>query len=232
MKNLTSNLPEDFVYLDQIDSTIIQELMYYGNKNFIGERINGYKTPRVVLTEQAAMALKNVQQDIKNDNYSLVIYDAYRPYKAVQHFVSWGNDVNDQRMKEFYYPYIDKNDIFKLGYVSDRSAHCRGSTVDLSIIELGKTIEKNPQVIIRNLTDNRSITYFADNTIDMYSSVDLMDLASAHDSDLIPEQYLQNRNYLRSKMKQYGFKEYSVEWWHYTLDNEPYKDQYFDFNVE
>jgi D-alanyl-D-alanine dipeptidase len=178
------------------------------------------------------LLLKNIQQDIKNDNYALVIYDAYRPYKAVQHFVNWGHDINDQRMKEFYYPYINKAEIFKLGYVSNRSPHCRGSTVDLTIIELGKTIEKNPKIIRRDLKDNRSISYFSDNTVDMYSSVDLMDLASAHDSNLIPEQYLQNRNYLRAKMKKYGFKEYSVEWWHYTLEDEPYKDQYFDFDIE
>lgn len=232
MNNTTSNLPGNFVYLEQIDPSIIQDMMYYNNRNFIGERVNGYKAPKAILTIEAAIALKNIQQDIKNDNYSLVIYDAYRPYKAVQHFVSWGEDVKDQKMKEFYYPYINKADIFKLGYVSNRSAHCRGSTVDLTIIELGKTIEKDPQVTIRNLNDGRSIAYFSDNTVDMYSSVDLMDLASAHDTDLIPERYLQNRNYLRAKMKEYGFKEYKVEWWHYTLENEPFRDKYFDFEVD
>ncbi|MCC8417239.1 MAG: M15 family metallopeptidase [Rickettsia endosymbiont of Bryobia graminum] len=232
MKNITSNLPENFVYLDQIDSTILQSMIYYDNKNFIGERIHGYKAPRTVLTVQTAIALKDIQQDLKNDNYSLVIYDAYRPYKAVQHFVNWGMNINDQKMKEFYYPYISKSEIFKLGYVSNRSAHCRGSTVDLTIIELGKTLEKNPKPIMRDLKDGRSIAYFNDNTVDMYSSVDLMDLASAHESNLIPEQYLQNRNYLRSKMTKHGFKEYEVEWWHYTLENEPYKDRYFDFDIE
>lgn len=232
MLNETVNLPEGFVYLHQIDSTIIQQMMYYDTRNFVGKRIDGYKANRAVLTKEAATALKNLQQDIKNDNYSLVIYDAYRPNKAVQYFVSWGEDVADQKMKDSYYPYINKAEIFQLGYVAKRSPHSRGSTVDLTIIELEKQLNPNPKMIKRPLKDGRLIPYFDDNTVDMYSSVDLMDLASSHDSKLIDELYLQNRNYLREKMKKHNFKEYSVEWWHYTLQDEPYKDQYFDFDVE
>ncbi|WP_250310658.1 M15 family metallopeptidase [Rickettsia endosymbiont of Oedothorax gibbosus] len=232
MLNKTTNLPEGFEYLDQIDPTIIQHMMYYSNNNFIGEQIRGYKAPRAILTKQAAIALKNVQQDVKNDNYSLVIYDAYRPKKAVQHFVSWGEDHVDQKMKEYYYPYINKTEIFLLGYVAKQSAHSRGSTVDLTIIELGKQLHTKPKMRKRITNDGRSIPYFDDNTVDMYSSVDLMDSVSRHDSDLIDPRYLQNRNYLRAKMKKHNFEEYSPEWWHYTLQDEPYKDQYFNFDVE
>ncbi|UCM85631.1 MAG: M15 family metallopeptidase [Rickettsia endosymbiont of Culicoides impunctatus] len=232
MLNKTTNLPEGFEYLDQIDPTIIQQMMYYSTRNFIGERIRGYKAPRAILTKQAAIALKNVQQDIKNDNYSLVVYDAYRPQKAVQHFVVRGEDTADQRMKESYYPYINKTEIFLLGYVAKQSPHSRGSTVDLTIIELGKQLNTSPKMIKRTIKDGRSIPYFDDNTVDMCSSVDLMDSVSCHDSDLINQRYLQNRNYLRAKMKKHNFEEYSPEWWHYTLQDEPYKDQYFDFDVE
>ncbi len=232
MENTLINLPKGFVYLDQIEPTIIQHMMYHSHRNFIGKPINGYKVARAILTEEAAVALKNVQKDIRNDNYSLVIYDAYRPNKAVQHFVNWGKDVNDQIMKESYYPYINKDEIFQLGYVSERSAHSRGSTVDLTIIELGKKLYTESKLVNRPLKDRRYIPYFDDNTVDMYSSVDLMDLVSAHDSDLIDQIYLQNRNYLRAKMKKHNFEEYSVEWWHYTLKNEPYKDEYFDFDVQ
>lgn len=140
MLNETVNLPEGFVYLDQIDPTIIQQMMYYDTRNFVGKQIDGYKANRAILTKEAATALKNLQQDIKNDNYSLVIYDAYRPNKAVQHFVRWGEDVADQKMKDSYYPYINKAEIFQLGYVAKRSPHSRGSTVDLTIIELGKQL--------------------------------------------------------------------------------------------
>lgn len=226
------NLYKNFVYLDQIDPTIIQDMMYYNSRNFIGQRINGYKAPRAIMTNEAALALKNIQQDIKQDNYSLVIYDAYRPVKAVQHFEDWSKDIADQKMKALYYPYLSKDEIFALGYIADKSSHSRGSTVDITIIELDKTLDTNPKSTLRLLKDGRLIPYYNDNTIDMYSSVDLMDKVSAHDSELIDEQYLQNRNYLRNKMKKYGFQEYAVEWWHYTLENEPHHDQYFDFDVE
>ena len=231
LKNLSISY-QNFVYLDQIDPTIIQNMMYYNSRNFVGKRISGYKAPRAIMTHETALALKNIQQDLKKDNYSLVIYDAYRPVKAVQHFVDWSKDIADQKMKPHYYPYISKDEIFELGYIAAKSAHSRGSTVDLTIIELNKTLDTNPKSTLRALKDGRLIPYYNDNTLDMYSSVDLMDKVSAHDSELIDEQYLQNRNYLRNKMKKYGFQEYAVEWWHYTLENEPYPDRYFDFDVE
>ncbi len=231
LKN-SSGLPENFVYLSEVDLTIIQDVMYYNDRNFVGQRINGYKAPKIIMTNAAALALKAVQQDIKKDNYSLVVCDAYRPVKAVEHFVEWSEDFEDQRMKDYYYPYISKEEIFELGYVSKKSAHSRGSTIDLTIIEIGKELNTNPECTSRPLKDGRLIPYFHDNTVDMYSSLDLLDTASGHDNELIDEIYTQNRNYLRQKMKQYGFIEYSKEWWHYTLENEPYPDQYFDFDVE
>lgn len=220
------------MYLDQIDPTIIQQMMYYGTRNFVVKQIDGYKANRAVLTKEAAIALKNLQQDIKSDNYSLVIYDAYRPNKAVQHFVRWGEDVADQKMKDSYYPYINKAEIFQSGYVAKRSPHSRGSTVYLTMIELGKQLIQALNDKKTSLKDGRLIPYFDDNTVDMYSSVDPMDIVSSHDSKLIDELYLQNRNYLREKMKKHNFKEYSVEWWHCTLQDEPYKDKYFDFDVK
>ncbi|WP_375327033.1 M15 family metallopeptidase [Candidatus Tisiphia endosymbiont of Nemotelus uliginosus] len=231
MLNITNNLPENFVYLDQIDPSIRQNMMYYSTHNFIGEQISGYKAARAILTIQAALALKNLQQDLKKDNYSLVIYDAYRPKKAVEHFVKWSKDVNDHKMKQFYYPYINKEEIFKLGYVAAQSAHSSGSTVDLTIIEIDKILDTKPTMTMRPLTDGRAIPYFDDNTVNMYSSVDLMDSASAHDCTLIDEEGLKNRNYLRSKMQEHKFKEYHVEWWHYTLKDEPYPHRYFDFDI-
>lgn len=231
MLNKSTTLPIGFVYIEHIDPTIIQNIMYYNERNFIGTRIDGYKAARAILTIEAANALKKVQHELKSDGYSLVIYDAYRPKKAVQHFVNWGQDVNDQKMKEGYYPYINKADIFD-GYVSRKSGHSRGSTVDLTIIEIGKEISNPPRMLKRFLKDTRYIPYFDDNTVDMYSSVDLMDKASWHDSDLINEKSLQNRNYLRSIMMKYNFEPYRLEWWHYTLQNEPFKDEYFDFDVE
>lgn len=234
--NVMNDLPQDvlelgFVYLDQVDPTIRQSMMYYTERNFVGQQIKGYNAPRAILTEQAAQALKKVQQDILKDGYSLVIYDAYRPQKAVQQFVEWGQDALDQKMKEFYYPNISKEEIFQLGYVATKSAHSRGSTVDLSIIKHNQEVNLNPSVVMRSLTDGSTIPYFNDNTVDMGSSVDLLDPASSHDSPLIEEQYLQNRNYLRNKMQEHNFIPYDKEWWHYTQKHELYPDVYFDFDV-
>lgn len=155
---LSFGLPDGFVYLNQIDPTIIQSVMYYSDRNFIGERIDGYKAPTIIVTEKAALQLKHIQNDIRNDNYSLVIYDGYRPMKAIEHFIRW-SDSTDEKMKQFYYPYISKKDMFKLGYISKKSNHNRGSTVDLTIIEIGKTIEPHPKAVRRELNDGRLIYY-------------------------------------------------------------------------
>ncbi|WP_341763668.1 M15 family metallopeptidase [Candidatus Tisiphia endosymbiont of Beris chalybata] len=231
MLNVSANLPKGFVFLEDIDDTIIQNMMYSSNKNFIGTAVEGYNgTRRAIITEAAAQALKKVQQDIKQDNYSLVVYDAYRPSKAVGHFVKWAQDPNDQKMKVLYYPYINKEKIFELGYVAEPSAHSSGSTVDLTIIELGKTVQQEPTVTWRTLKDGRLIARFDDNTVDMGNSIDCMDESSAPDSQLIEEEYLQKRSYLSGKMEANGWKGYYREWWHYTLIDEPYKGCYFDFD--
>lgn len=133
------SLPEGFVYLSDIDPTIRQEPLYYGTHNFLGQKVDGYKAPKIIITEKAALALKDVQDDLRKDGYSLLVHDGYRPQKAVNHFIRWSKDNNDQKTKEFYYPNIDKRDVFKLGYVAKKSGHTRGSTLDLTIIGIGKT---------------------------------------------------------------------------------------------
>lgn len=225
------SLPEGFVYLKDIDSSIIQEVMYYGERNFIGERITGYKAPKVILTEKAALRLKNVQEDIKKDNYSLVIYDGYRPTKSLDHFVRW-RDSADERMKPFYYPYLTKKETFQHGYVTPTSTQSRGSTVDLTIIELGKKVDPNPKAIKRQLNDGRFVHFWQDNTVDMYTSVDLMDPASWQNTTIIDDIYQTRRKYLRDKMKVYNFEPSELEWWHYKLTDEPFPDQRFNFDIE
>lgn len=227
---VSSSLPDGFVYLVEIDPTIIQNVIYYGQRNFIGEPVDGYKAPKVILTEKAALRLEQLQQDIKKDNYTLVVYDGYRPQKSLDHFVRW-RDWADERMKPFYYPYMTKMDTFKYGYVTPKSSHSRGSTVDLTIMELGKTVNPNPQPIKRELNDGRSIYFWQDNTVDMFSSVDLMDPASWPNCTIIDDVYQQRRNYLRTKMEAYNFRGFELEWWHFTLNNEPFKE-YFNFDIE
>jgi D-alanyl-D-alanine dipeptidase len=224
-------LPKGFVYLKDIDSTIVQNLRYYTKENFIGKRIDGYKANKVILTIQAAEALSKVQKDLLKKGYSLVVYDAYRPERAVAHFVGWSQNPTDQQGKQKYYPMINKEDCFKLGYISSRSYHSRGSTVDVTIIKLNNAL-KNIEVSNRKLTNGETIPYLDDGTVDMGSSFDLFGKASHHDTDLVEHKFLEQRNELREIMKKNGFNEYSKEWWHYTLDKEPFPDTYFDFEVE
>jgi len=138
---LAVELPKDFVNLKEIEPSIIENLRYFSNENFIGRKIDGYNANRVILTHKAAIALVKVQQELLKDGYSLVIYDAYRPQRAVDLFMKWSKDSEDQIAKEKYYPNINKADVFKLGYVAEKSGHSRGSTVDLSIIKVGDSLK-------------------------------------------------------------------------------------------
>lgn len=224
-------LPGGFVHLKEVEPTIIENLRYYSSENFIGRKLDGYEKNCVILSEGAAKALSNVQQDLLKDGYSLVVYDAYRPQKTVDLFIRWSKDFRDQSQKEKYYPNIDKKDLFKLGYIAEKSGHSRGSTVDLTIIKLNNTL-KSVVLEKRKLKNGSIVTYLDDGTVDMGSSFDLFDIASHHDSEVIDQKYLKLRNYLRSVMEKNGFNGYQEEWWHYTLKNEPFTDTYFNFSVE
>ena len=224
-------LPEGFVYLKDLEPTIIENLRYYSSENFFGRKLDGYEKNYVILSDAAAKALSNVQQQLLKDGYSLVVYDAYRPQKTVDLFVKWSKDFSDQSQKEKYYPNTDKKDLFELGYIAEKSGHSRGSTVDLTIIQLNNPL-KSVVLEKRRLKDGSVVTYLDDGTVDMGTSFDLFDKASHHDSEIIDEKFLNCRNYLRSVMKQNGFNDYQKEWWHYTLKDEPFTDTYFNFSVE
>lgn len=202
-------LPKGFVYLDEIIPTATYDIRYYGDYNFVGARVDGYKAPYAIMTEQAAKALKAVADDLAVKGYKLVIYDAYRPQKAVDHFIRWSKDPKDQTTKDVFYPETDKRKLFKLGYVSTKSGHTRGSTVDLSIasVKTGKLV-------------------------DMGSGFDFLGSISSHGSKLVNAVQTANRNLLKKAMEKHGFKAYSKEWWHYTLVKEPYPKTYFNFDVE
>ncbi len=224
-----------FVYLNEIDPSILVSLRYNSTQNFVGRPVDGYHKSVVIMTQKTAEALKQVQQDLKNDGYSLVVYDAYRPQEAVNHFMSWSQDINDQGKKSHYYPRVNKADVFELGYVAKRSGHSRGSTVDLTIIPINKSLHEIKETE-RTLLDGFSIKFLDDGTVDMGSSFDLFDVASHYENDLIAEQYKKMRTYLKTVMEKHGFKNYSEEWWHFTLKDEPFpaseNSSYFNFPVE
>lgn len=225
-----------FVYLSDIDPTIITSVRYATNENFVGKPVDGYKKPVLMLTKQTAQALKKVQAAVKKDGYSLVVYDAYRPQQAVDHFYRWSQDVKDQLRKDQYYPRIDKSRVLELGYVAtSRSEHTRGSTVDLTLIKDGEALhdikEQN-----RTLLDGYTVKFLDDGTIDMGSSFDIFDVASHYENNLIEDKYKKLRKYLKDVMEKFNFKNYAEEWWHFTLKNEPYPaDQdssYHNFAIE
>lgn len=203
-----AHVPEGFVYVKDVIPSAQQDIRYYGSDNFVGRPIAGYQAPAAILTNDAARALAHVGEDLAGQGYGLKIFDAYRPQRAVDDFIRWADNANDSRMKEAYYPQVNKADLFKQGYIARKSGHSRGSTVDLTLVNEKTGAE-----------------------LDMGSHFDYLDPISAHDSPLITSQQTINREVLRKAMEKHGFKSYAREWWHYTLIKEPYPDRYFDFEV-
>ena len=225
-------LPNGFVYIEDINPSITINLRYFSKINFVGSVIDGYKANRGILTKEAALALNNAWKLLDNDGYNLVIYDAYRPQKAVDNFVRWSNNPNyDRLMKLLFYPYIDHDKSFEEGYIAAKSGHTRGSTIDLTIIKKDKNLDPLSYAA-RQLADGRIITFINDGTEDMGSSFDLFDTASWSASTLLNQTNQNNRAYLIDIMKQCGFKNYEQEWWHFTLLNEPFPDTYFNFDIQ
>jgi D-alanyl-D-alanine dipeptidase len=232
MQNFSQTLPENFVYIDDIIPSVRLSPRYAENNNFVGKPIEGYNSKRLVLSIPAAEALKKAQEHFQKEGYSLVVYDAYRPQRAVHHFMRWSKDIDDQKMKNQYYPRMEKEKVFELGYVAEKSGHSRGSTLDVSIIPTGQLLHEL-NYSTRTLADGFDVPFLDDGTVDMGSSFDLFDIASHYESSLLITSEQQTcRRYLKEVLERYGFKNYAEEWWHFTLNNEPFKDTYFDFVVQ
>ena len=200
--------PSGFVVLADYVPHIVQEIRYYSSYNFIGERIDGYEEPCALLTIEAARALKSVSSEMLVQGYRLKIFDAYRPACAVKHFVLWGIEDQDVRMKPYFYPDLQKQELFALGYIAKQSGHSRGSTVDLTLLDM-KTGKE----------------------VDMGSPFDLFSEVSHPDYKGITDEQFKNRMALQRVMVRNGFVPIDCEWWHFTLKNEPYPDTYFNFPV-
>ena len=207
-KNDITMDPSGFVLLSDYVPHMIQEIRYFSTYNFIGERIDGYEEPCAILTAEAARALKSVSNELFVLGYRIKVFDAYRPARAVKQFVLWGIEDTDVRMKPYFYPYLNKQDLFAEGYIAKLSSHSRGSTVDLTLLDM-KTGKE----------------------VDMGSPFDLFSEKSHPDyTDITDEQY-DNRMLLQHVMIRNGFVPIDCEWWHFTLKDEPYPDTYFDFPV-
>ena len=206
--SFNNNLEAGFVYLKDIDDSIVVNLKYYSSENFTGQFVEGYHSNNAILTKESALALSNAQDDFNKLGYSLILYDAYRPQRAVNFFVQWSKNLNDTINKRIYYPNIKKSELFELGYIAYKSGHSRGSTVDVSLVEIS-----------------------TNKVLDMGTVFDYFGVESHTFFDDISEKQKSNRLILYEIMSNNGFKNYSKEWWHFTLKNEPYQ-KYFDFLVK
>ena len=207
-KDIVTNDSSGFVLLSDYVPSIIQEIRYFSSYNFIGDRIDGYEEPCALATIEAARALKAVANRANVMGYRLKVFDAYRPACAVRHFVLWGVEDLDQRMKPFFYPDLQKQELFKKGYIAGKSSHSRGSTIDLTLLDMKSGKE-----------------------LDMGSPFDFFSEVSHPDYKGITEEQYSNRMVLRDLMLQNGFVPIDCEWWHFTLEDEPYPDTYFEFPV-
>jgi D-alanyl-D-alanine dipeptidase len=205
----TQNLPKGFSYLSDIDATIQKELRYITSHNFIGKPIDGYEKDTLIISTKAAKALQKVQTKLRAFGLSLKVFDAYRPQLSVNHFVRWAKVLNDTLMKQQYYPDVAKKDLFKLDYIASRSGHTRGSTVDVTIVDI-KTGKE----------------------LDMGSSFDFFGRPSHPFYPNLTRKQRANRLLLRNLMLEAGFKPYSKEWWHFTLKDEPFPKTYFNFPIK
>ena len=230
---ISSPLPLGFVYLSNIAPSIQQDVRYAYQHNFIGNPLPGYNKPVIILTEAAALALKDAQGELESFGLGLKIYDAYRPQKTVNEFVRWSNDHDDQRMKAEFYPHIAKENIFEEGYILPKSTHTRGSTVDLTIIPLGATKhalwQPGDMLVSGTLPEGER---WPDNSIDMGTGFDCFDDLSHTFNPNLPTEVRANRMLLRTVMEKHGFRGIKCEWWHFVLKDEPYPDTYFDFEIE
>lgn len=230
---LTEALPSGFVYLSNVDPSIQQAMRYAGYHNFVGRPVTGYARSVCIVTRPTAEALKKVQKTLLTAGYSLKVYDCYRPQRAVSDFYTWSQNPAEQATKAEFYPRVAKQQLFDLGYIARQSGHSRGSTIDLTIVPLPLQPEATytpGQKLVACYAPQKK--RFQDNSIDMGTGYDCLDSAAHVNNKLVTRQEYQNRQLLRNVMIKNGFVPYDNEWWHFTLKNEPYPNQAFDFLVK
>ncbi|MDO5968482.1 M15 family metallopeptidase [Flavivirga aquimarina] len=202
-------LEEGFVYVQDVIPDLEVELRYYTSNNFVGKPVNGYQSNKLILTYETANKLKLVHEALQEQNLCLKVYDGYRPQQAVNHFILWARDLNDTINKHIFYPNVEKKNLFKEQYIASRSGHSRGSTVDLTIID-GNTGKP----------------------LDMGSPYDFFGQESWVNYEKLTDKQKANRQLLQTVMLKHGFRNYSKEWWHFTLRGEPFPNTYFDFIIK
>jgi len=216
-----------FVTLTDAVPDAILEIRYFGTYNFVGTRIDGYLEPTALLTRAAADSLRAVSDDVKKLGYRLKIYDAYRPQQAVDHFVRWAENVKDTLMRHYFYPDLDKSVLFDQEYICAKSGHTRGSTVDLTLFDMQTEKELDMGGTFDWLGPESHPDFCGDPETQEFTG----DGSKSPAGRSITERQFCNRMILREAMMRHGFKPFPTEWWHFTLQDEPYPDTYFNFPV-
>ncbi|WP_111605161.1 M15 family metallopeptidase [Streptomyces sp. Amel2xB2] len=225
--------PREFVALRDVAPTIRQEMRYRTPHNFTGaDHVRGYRQGMCIVTRDTADALRTAQRSFLKRGYSLKVYDCYRPQRAVDHFVEWAKDLDDQRMKDEFYPRVEKDRLFEDGYIAEKSGHSRGSTVDLTLVRLPAKPTRpyrpgEPLVPCFAPKDER----FPDNSLDMGTGFDCFDTLSHTADPRIKGEQRANRMLLKGTLEKAGFTNLPEEWWHFTLTDETFPETYFDFPV-
>ncbi|MBQ9439407.1 MAG: M15 family metallopeptidase [Paludibacteraceae bacterium] len=222
----------NFVNITDVVPDVILEIRYYGTYNFVGKRIDGYLQPVALLTKEAADSLKAVSDDVKAQGFRLKIYDAYRPQCAVNHFVRWAQDPQDTCMKRYFYPMLDKPVLFEQEYIYEKSGHTRGSTVDLTLFYMQTEKELDMGGTFDWFGHESHPDYCGNPHNGEYTGIDKNLNTEEVQQKGLTEQQFNNRMILRNAMLRHGFKALDSEWWHFTLENEPYPDTYFEFPVK
>lgn len=205
-----SNDASGFVILSEYVPDIIEEVRYHTTYNFIGNKIDGYDDPIILVVLEAALALQKANEEAKKLGYAFKVYDAYRPQTAVDHFVRWAKDINDMRMKEIFYPETKKEELFEKGFIASKSGHTRGSSIDLTLFNLKTGKEVDMGGVFDNFGDVSHSSY----------------------TEGLTEEQINNRKLLHKIMTENGFKGINSEWWHFNLIDEPYPDTYFTFPID
>jgi D-alanyl-D-alanine dipeptidase len=221
-------MPKRFVFLRDVDPSIAQAMLYAGDRNFTGRRLPGYDAAECVLVREAADALKAVQAELKPRGLSLLVYDCYRPARAVTAFVDWAKKPDDAEAKTIYYPQLSKRDLFP-DYIATVSGHSHGATVDVALMPVNVpdgAEDANP-VGCAGAKQNRG----SDSVLDMGTGFDCFDRRANTFAPGLTSDQVQNRKLLLEAMQGHGFRNYEKEWWHYTLRNEPFPDTIFDFPI-
>ncbi len=214
--------PTGFVDLKNLAPTAVLDMRYFGQQNFMQRPVAGYEKARCLMRRSAAEALSRVQADLEKWGLALLIFDCYRPQRAVNDFLAWARDLSHQSSKAEYYPRVEKSRLFAEGYLAEKSGHSRGSTVDLSLWVLDA--EKARAVLKGPLSDQTAV--------DMGTPFDFFDPLSHTGSTSVDAAAQHNRRWLKQMLEQQGFVNLPEEWWHFTHQPEPLPEQFFDFPIQ